>query len=176
MSAHHDPPRAAGDALHPLGYCPRCASPLVEARGDGGQPGCPACQFVNYANPKLAAGVVVARDGGLLLVRRNHEPMYGRWSFPSGFVDAGEVVEAAAAREVLEETGVTARVDHLLGVYSTPGHPVVFVAYAGTAVAGTPTVSPETMDVRVFELDALPQLAFPHDASIMAAWHALRND
>src|SRR3546814_19295973 len=49
-----------------------------------------------------------------LLVRRNHEQALGRWAFPSGYVDAGEVLQAAAAREVLEETDVHVRVDRLL--------------------------------------------------------------
>jgi NADH pyrophosphatase NudC (nudix superfamily) len=83
-------------------------------RGPGGRPECPTCGFVQWANPKVAAGVVAQRDGRILLVRRNHEPMLGRWSFPSGFVDAGEVVEEAAAREA-SEAGVRVRVDGLLG-------------------------------------------------------------
>ena len=84
-------------------YCPQCATELVPGRGPGGQPGCPACGFVRFDDPKVATGVVIEHEGRVLLVRRNHEPMMGRWTFPSGFVDAGEVVEAAARREAFEE-------------------------------------------------------------------------
>lgn len=161
----HDPETAHG-------YCLHCGSRLEAERGPAGQPGCPACGFVRYTDPKLAAGVVVEHEGGILLVRRNHEPMLGRWSFPSGYVDAGEVVEEAAAREVWEETGVTVRVDHLLGVFSSPGNPVVFVAFAGTALGGTPAPGPEASEVATFPVHGLPALAFDHDDEVIAAWLA----
>jgi ADP-ribose pyrophosphatase YjhB (NUDIX family) len=128
-----------------------------------------------HRDPKLAAGVVVEHEGRVLLVRRNHEPMYGRWTFPSGFVDAGEVVEEAARREVREEAGVDVRIDRLLGVYSTAGEPVVFVAYAGSTIAGTPVAGEEALEVGLFAPDALPELAFEHDPAIIEAWRAGRG-
>ncbi len=142
--------------------------------GPAGRLECPACGYVRYADPKLATGVVAERDGRILLVRRNHEPMYGRWSFPSGFVDAGEVVAEAAAREAREEAGVEVRVEQLLGVFSRRGDPVVFVAYAASVVAGEPVAGDEALEVGFFTPDALPALAFPHDPAILEAWHAWR--
>lgn len=153
-------------------FCPVCGEPLEADAGPAGRPACPRCGFVRYDNPKVATGVVAERDGLILLVRRNHEPMLGRWSFPSGFVDAGEVVPEAAQREVFEETGVEVRIDRLLGVYSRRGDPVVFVAYAGTVVSGTPAPGDEAFEVGLFPPGALPDLAFPHDDEIVAAWHA----
>lgn len=157
------------------GYCPVCGGVLDATRGPGGRPECPACGYVRYDNPKVATGVVAVRDGRILLVRRNHEPMLGRWSFPSGFVDAGEVVAEAAAREVREEAGVEVRVDALLGVYSTRGNPVVFIAYAGTIVDGEPVPGDEAFEVGLFAPHALPELAFPHDPAIMEAWRAAQR-
>ena len=153
-----------------LAFCPRCGTPLEPGRGPRGRPACPACDYVRWADPKVAAGVVVESDGRILLVRRNHDPMYGRWSFPSGYVDAGEVVEQAAAREVLEETGVEVRIERLLGVYSSAGDPVVFVAYAGVATGGEPRAGEEAIEVGLFHPLELPELAFPHDAAILEAW------
>ncbi|MFN8585441.1 MAG: NUDIX domain-containing protein [Dehalococcoidia bacterium] len=153
-------------------FCPVCGTALEADAGPGGRPACPRCGFVRYDNPKVATGVVAECDGQILLVRRNHEPMLGRWSFPSGFVDAGEVVPEAAIREVFEETGVEVRIDRLLGVYSRHGDPVVFVAYAGSVTAGTPVAGPEAFEVGLFPPDALPDLAFPHDDAIVAAWRA----
>ena len=79
------------------------------------RPVCPNCDHVHFDDPKVATGVVVEHEGGILLTRRAHEPMLGHWSFPSGFVDAGEVVEEAAVREVEEETGIIGRVVAPLG-------------------------------------------------------------
>ncbi len=165
------PPRSQAQ-LSAAGFCPVCGTPLDPTRGPGGRPECPACGYVRYENPKVATGVVAERGGRILLVRRNHEPMLGRWSFPSGFVDAGEVVAEAAAREVREEAGVEVRVERLLGVYSTRGNPVVFIAYAGVITAGEPVAGDEAFEVGLFAPDALPTLAFPHDPAIIEAWRA----
>ena len=45
----------------------------------------------------------------VLLVKRGREPLKGEWSLPGGAVEVGETLEAAVAREVLEETGCTSR-------------------------------------------------------------------
>jgi ADP-ribose pyrophosphatase YjhB (NUDIX family) len=127
---------------------------------------------VHFHDPKLGVGVLAERRGRLLLVRRNHEPHFGEWSFPSGFVDAGEGLEQAAVRETKEETGLDVRIERLLGAYSTPGDPVVFIAYAARVTGGRIEVGPECLDVRLFAPDALPPLAFAHDASIVRAWRA----
>ena len=156
-------------------FCPRCGTPLEPGRGPRGRPACPACDYVRWDDPKVAAGVVVESDGRILLVRRNHDPMYGRWSFPSGYVDAGEVVEQAAVREVLEETGVEVRIERLLGVYSSAGDPIVFVAYAGVVTGGEPRAGEEAIEIGLFHPHDLPQLAFPHDAAILKAWRQGRD-
>ena len=58
------------------------------------------------------------------MIRRANEPGLGLWSLPGGYVDRGELVEAAAAREVLEETGLKVNVTALVGVFSEVRHPV----------------------------------------------------
>ncbi|MDD8022614.1 MAG: NUDIX hydrolase [Paracoccaceae bacterium] len=59
--------------------------------------------------PRLAVLAVVVRGDQVLLVRRANPPDAGLWGFPGGKVDWGETVEAAALRELAEETGITAR-------------------------------------------------------------------
>jgi ADP-ribose pyrophosphatase YjhB (NUDIX family) len=135
---------------------------------------CPRDGYQWFADPKVGVGVLVERGGRLLLVKRAHEPALGQWAFPSGFVDAGEVLEAAAAREVREETGIEVRIDHLVGAWSSPEDPVVFLAYAGTAMSGEATPSAEASEVAWFDLDALPSLAFEHDPAIVLAWREQR--
>ncbi|HET9783500.1 MAG TPA: NUDIX hydrolase, partial [Terriglobales bacterium] len=67
-------------------------------------------------HPLVGVGVVVRRGDEILLVERGHPPMEGLWSVPGGAVELGEATQAAAAREVLEETGIAVAVDRLLTV------------------------------------------------------------
>ena len=83
--------------------------------------------------PKLTVDVIIEMEGGgIVLIERGHPPM--GVALPGGFVDVGESVEAAARREVMEETNLTVELLELLYVYSHPnrdprGHTVscVFV-------------------------------------------------
>jgi ADP-ribose pyrophosphatase YjhB (NUDIX family) len=152
-------------------FCAECGGPLEMREAFGKmRPACALCKTVAFEDPKVAVGVVVEMDGGIVLGKRAHEPMMGAWSFPSGFVDAGEVLEAAAVREVEEETGLKVRLDRLIGVYSRAGERVVFIAYVGRPVGGTLEAGEECFEVKVFAPDALPELAFPNDAAILDAW------
>jgi len=152
-------------------FCLRCGSALEAGAGPGGRPRCPACGHVQFADPKVAAAVILDRDGHILLARRNHEPGLGRWSFPSGFVDRGELVEAAAERETFEEVGLHIAVERLVGVYSAPGDPVVLIVYAAAAPEDTePVAGAEAFEVGWFDPGELPPLAFERDVEIIADW------
>ena len=134
------------------------------------RPRCSSCGLVVFTDPKVAVVVVATLDSRVLMVKRDIEPMMGRWSFPAGYVDRGEVVEEAAAREVKEETNVDVELDCLLGVYSSRGAPVILVAYAATVVGGRAEAGDETQDVTFFPSDQLPALPFPHDDQIVRDW------
>ena len=153
-------------------YCPLCAAPLETRTLHGrDRPACPRCDFVHFTDPKLAVGVLVADDEGrLLYTQRNHEPAMGSWAWPSGFVDRGEELRAAAIREVREETGIEIVIDRLIDAYSLADDPLVFIAFAGRAGAGELRPGEEAQDVRFFPLDALPPPVFPHDPAILDAW------
>jgi 8-oxo-dGTP diphosphatase len=56
--------------------------------------------------PKVAVGAVVLNEGKVLLVKRNKAPQKGKWAIPGGSVKLGETLQAAAEREVAEETGL----------------------------------------------------------------------
>ncbi len=156
-------------------FCSQCGTPLRRRIAFGRRRlVCPNCGFVHFHDPKVAVGVLAERRGDLLLVKRNHEPHLGEWSFPSGYIDAGEVLEEGAARETKEETGLDVRIERLLGAYSRPGERVIFLAYAARVVGGRIAVGHECQDVRFFAPDALPPLAFPHDGEIIRTWRALR--
>jgi ADP-ribose pyrophosphatase YjhB (NUDIX family) len=67
---------------------------------------CAACSNITYRNPLPVAVAVVPVDRGLLMIRRAIPPT-GALALPGGFMDWGETWQAAMAREVWEETGVT---------------------------------------------------------------------
>jgi ADP-ribose pyrophosphatase YjhB (NUDIX family) len=66
--------------------------------------------------PFVGVGAVVVQEGQVLLVRRGHEPLQGAWSLPGGVVEAGETLQAALVREILEETGLEVQVGPIVDV------------------------------------------------------------
>jgi ADP-ribose pyrophosphatase YjhB (NUDIX family) len=153
-------------------YCQQCGAPTVERTHDGrSRPVCTACGAVTYLDPKLAVAVLIEREGCVLLGQRGEgtrEP--GKWSFPAGFVERGERVEAAAAREVAEEVGLAITVGDLIGLYSADGEAVVLAVFTAAGVSGGPVAADDLTAVEWFPLDHLPELAFPHDLQVIDDW------
>jgi len=136
---------------------------------------CPACGYVHFTDPKVGVGVLVVEGDRVLLVRRGVAPERGKWSLPAGFLDQGEDPRATAAREALEEVGLTVAVEELLDVFHNPpgrGGASIFILYRARRLAGEPTPGDDADDARFFSLDALPELAF---ASTRAAIALLRD-
>lgn len=130
---------------------------------------------------RLTADVVLlAEDAGqrwVLLIRRGWDPYAGRWALPGGHVDAGERTDAAARRELLEETGLSAPGLALVGVYAAPGRDprgrYVTFAYTATITGPppTPTAGDDATAARWWPLTELfagpDRMAFDH-AAILA--------
>jgi 8-oxo-dGTP diphosphatase len=125
---------------------------------------------MNHAAPRtpsLAVDCVVFdSDGRLLLIRRKNPPFRDHYALPGGYVDYGESTEQAAARELAEETGLSATRVSLVGVYSDPqrdprGH-VVSIAYRIDTAAHHPNAGDDAATAEFVanweELD----LAFDH--------------
>ena len=172
MSTEHDHDAGTPSAT----YCIDCGARLEQRVAFGSlRAVCPDCGHVHFEDPKVAVGVIVELDGKIVLGRRAHEPKLGLWSFPSGYVDAGEVVEAAAVREVEEEVGLKVRLDRLIGVYSRAGERIIFIAFGGSVIGGELVAGEECLEVGTFDPSDLPELAFPHDAGILEAWAEMRG-
>jgi ADP-ribose pyrophosphatase YjhB (NUDIX family) len=120
----------------------------------------PAAPPANSMVPSV--NVVVADDDGrILLICRTDN---GNWALPGGAVDLGESVPQAAVRETLEETGVECEITGLTGIYSDPGHVLLYtsngeirqefsIVLTARPTGGEPTPSDESSQVRWVSLD-----------------------
>lgn len=152
-------------------FCPSCASPLKMKDVSGkDRPVCSKCVRVIYYDPKIAAISIIPRDGKVLMIQRATDLGYGLWGLPGGYVDRGEVVEEAAIRETLEETGLVVEVKRLVGLFSEPEETVIVAAFATFESGGTLKPGPEALDADFFLPGDLPALAFPRDTEILARW------
>ncbi|MEU5040873.1 NUDIX hydrolase [Streptomyces griseorubiginosus] len=125
---------------------------------------------------RYTADVVCVRDGAVLLIERGWPPHQGQFALPGGHVDPGETSRAAAARELLEETGVQVDADDLtlIGVYDTPDRDprgrYVTAAYLVTVPADTiAQAGDDAAAIRWTPLDDPGSLAFDHGEIVAAA-------
>ena len=104
-----------------------------------------------------SVNVAVTNDAGeVLLIRRSDNY---NWALPGGAVDLGESVTQAAVRETLEESGIECEVTGLSGIYTDPGHILLYtsngearqefsIVLTAHAIGGQATPSSETSEVR----------------------------
>ncbi len=132
---------------------------------------CPRCgeKIKEYRNPIPTVDIIIEHPGGIVLIERKNEP-YG-WALPGGFVDYGEALEDAAAREAREETSLDIFNLRLLGCYSDPARDPrqhnISTVYAAEA-RGIPHAGDDAAHLQIFPLTDLPShLCFDH-AKIIA--------
>ena len=129
---------------------------------------CPQCGhiFSEYRNPVPTVDIIIELEGGrIVLIKRKNHP-HG-WALPGGFVDYGETVEQAAAREAFEETSLVVTELRQFKVYSEPDRDprqhtlsVVFTARGN----GIPMAADDAAEVGVFTKGNLPTpIAFDHE-------------
>ena len=71
----------------------------------------------SFSAARVGVGAVIIRDGQVLLVKRGREPAKGLWAVPGGAVEPGETLQAAAEREIFEESGVVIRAGEPIFVF-----------------------------------------------------------
>jgi ADP-ribose pyrophosphatase YjhB (NUDIX family) len=147
-------------------YCSQCGQP-VELRVPPGdhlpRHVCPACSAIHYQNPKLVVGCVPEHDGRILLCKRAIEPRLGYWTVPAGFMENGETLQAAAARESWEEAMARVEIGSLLAVVNVVHAHQVHVMFR--AVLRTPEfgAGAESLEVGLYRPQDIPwaDIAFP---------------
>ena len=126
---------------------------------------------MEYRKPSVTVDGIVVKYEMILLVKRRKDPFKDMWALPGGFVNYGEKVEDAVLREIREETGVSAKIVKLFGVYSDPsrdprGH-TISIVFSLKHEEGEVKGGDDAADARYFPLDSLPSLAFDHENIIM---------
>lgn len=157
-------------------FCPRCATPLEQATLFGMErQRCPACGWIHYPLPNIAATVVIEHQDGIVLVQRDIEPDRGMWHLPIGHAEFGEEPAEAARREGFEETGLVLDDMRFLSYTHSPSYAdarmfyIVF-GFAARAVGGTLTGSHEGMHVQVVPLAELPPLKWTSQQMAVTAY------
>lgn len=110
----------------------------------------------------------------ILLIQRKNEPFQNYWALPGGFVDKNEHIEAAAKRELLEETNIQLFQVKQIGAFGDPNrdprHHTLSVAYYGEVDAlAEANAQDDAKSVQWFSLNELPALAFDHNDIIREA-------
>ena len=112
--------------------------------------------------PVPAVGVVCLRGDEVALIGRGKPPRMGEWSLPGGRIEPGERAVDAALRELLEETGVTARITGLLdvvdGIFPEAGRHYVLIDYAADWLSGEPVAGDDALEARFAPLDQVEAL------------------
>lgn len=128
-----------------------------------------------YKQPAIAVDCVVFdKAGRLLLIRRKNAPFKGQFALPGGFVEYGETTEAAARRELHEETRLRIGQLQLVGIYSDPkrdprGH-TISAAYVAVATRSTKVSGGDDAASAEFVADWVKQkLAFDHNIIVRDA-------
>jgi ADP-ribose pyrophosphatase YjhB (NUDIX family) len=157
-------------------FCPRCGFELSQEHLYGQlREVCPNCKWIHFIDPKVAAGVLVIKDQRVLLVRRAGEPFRGLWTLPAGFVNSGEDPAEAAARECLEETGLSVRVTRVHEIVAGKEHPRgadFVIVYEAELSGGEMKAEDDADAVDWFEKNNLPPLAFRATQKVLQSFYA----
>lgn len=145
-------------------YCPHCSNMITRRNeGDTMRDYCGSCDMFFYDNPLPVASTIVMKNRKVLLVKRKFDPYKGEWCLPSGFAEMGESIQAAAIRELEEETGINGKVIGFVNVNSTYNNiygDLIFITFESEWIDGELKAGDDAEEVGFFPFEELPHLAF----------------
>ena len=140
-------------------FCPECGATvqqripagdtLPRAVSDG-------CGSVHYQNPRVVVGCVPEWQGRILLCRRAIEPRLGYWTAPAGYLEIGESLMSAAARETAEEALAEVEIGSLLSVVSVLYAEQVHVMFRGQMRSASHAAGAESLETRLYDEADIP--------------------
>lgn len=147
-------------------FCSQCGAPVsLRIPGGDNRPRyvCDRCHTVHYQNPRIVAGCLPVWEGRILLCRRAIQPRQGFWTLPAGFMENGETLEQAAARETLEEACARVHDLQLYTLFDLPHISQVYLFFRAELADLDFRAGEESLEVQLFEESDIPwrELAFP---------------
>jgi ADP-ribose pyrophosphatase YjhB (NUDIX family) len=148
-----------------MNFCSACGQPVVLTIPEGDHLPryvCAACATIHYQNPRLIVGCVPVYEGKILLCRRAIEPRLGFWTLPAGFMENGESLQNAAARESLEEALAKVTIGSLLAIVHVLHAHQVHVMFRAQLLDPNVGAGPESLEVGLFDEANIPwdEMAF----------------
>ena len=165
----------------PIHYCYRCGAPThlcVPPDDTRERAVCTRCGLVHYRNPlPVACTLPCTDDGRVLLCLRAIEPRLGYWTLPGGFMECGETLRGAAARETLEEAGAQFALGDCIALLSVPRISQIHSFHLARLNSETFAPGPETQQARLFAEEEIPwdTLAFETVRTALRHYFACRR-
>lgn len=161
-------------------FCSHCGHPVsqrIPAGDNRLRYVCEHCHLVHYQNPRIVAGCLPVWGDQVLLCRRAIEPRRGYWTLPAGFMENGETLEQAAARETHEEACARVRDLALYTLFDLPHINQVYLFFRAELVDLDFAAGAESLEVQLFHEPDIPwsELAFPTVGRTLECYFADRR-
>jgi len=146
-------------------FCSNCGHAVTTKIPDGDHLPryvCEACGSIHYENPRIIAGCIPEWQGKILLCRRAIEPRRGYWTVPAGFMENGEAVQDAAAREAQEEALADVEIGSLVSIVNVIRAHQVHIIFRARLRNGEFGIGPESLEVGLYNEQDIPwsEIAF----------------
>ncbi|MBT7409930.1 MAG: NUDIX hydrolase [Methylococcales bacterium] len=146
-------------------YCSECGANVTQKKPENDEHlrfVCDDCEIIHYHNPKVIAGALPIWQDKVLLCRRAINPRHGLWTLPAGFMENGETLAQAAARETYEEATAVMENIKLYTVISLPQVNQVYMIYRGNLANLDFSPGIESLETELFDEKDIPwdELAF----------------
>jgi ADP-ribose pyrophosphatase YjhB (NUDIX family) len=146
-------------------FCSACGQPVVQKVPEGDHLPryvCNSCGIIHYENPRIIAGCIPDWQGKILLCRRAIEPRKGYWTFPAGFMENGESLQQAAARESMEEALARVEIGSPVAIVNVLRAHQVHISFRARLVDTDFGVGPESLETRLYDESEIPwsEIAF----------------
>jgi len=142
-----------------MNYCQNCGSAVNLSIPDGDNRVryvCTSCGYIHYQNPKIVAGSLPVWENRVLLCKRAIEPRNDYWTLPAGFMENGETLEQAAARESVEEANASLENMRLYTVISLPHISQVYMMFLADLKNTDFYPGEESQETKLFAEEDIP--------------------